>query len=176
MLELGRLLHSALTRSPGGNARHLKSKHPFVPAAQLVVHLTTTEVRLFGRITDGMRSCWRALRDSVLLSLTSAHTLLEWLFQEQHGSGLTAIALVSYVSAPAYANGVWLLLRIVSAAQRNGSLTMLIFAVQSMDLPKQHMAWRFWMTRQSNGFSKPAPRSGLQNLVQTMKKKNERMN
>jgi len=33
-VEPGQLLHSALTCSPGGNARHLKSTHPFVPVAQ----------------------------------------------------------------------------------------------------------------------------------------------
>jgi len=37
-------------------------------------------------------------------------TLLEWLFREQHGFGLTAFALVSSVSAP-YTNGVWSALR-----------------------------------------------------------------
>jgi len=65
-----------------GNARHLKSRYPFVhlcpPYDNSSVHLTTTtEVRRSGRTTDGMRSSWRALRDSVLLSLTSAPTLPE---------------------------------------------------------------------------------------------------
>jgi len=33
-MEPGHLLHSALTRPPSGNARRLKSRHPFVPAAR----------------------------------------------------------------------------------------------------------------------------------------------
>jgi len=37
-MEPGHLLHLALTRPSSANARHLKSRHPFVPTAQ---HLTT---------------------------------------------------------------------------------------------------------------------------------------
>jgi len=33
-MEPGHLLHSVLTCPPNGNALHLKSTHPFVPAAQ----------------------------------------------------------------------------------------------------------------------------------------------
>ena len=36
------------------------------------VHLRTTDVWRSGRITDGMRSCWRTLRYSILSSPTSA--------------------------------------------------------------------------------------------------------
>jgi len=43
---------------------------------------TTTEVRHSVRITDGRRSGWRALWDSILSSPTSALTFLEWPFQE----------------------------------------------------------------------------------------------
>jgi len=32
----GNLLHPALISSQGGNARHLKARHPIVPAAQLI--------------------------------------------------------------------------------------------------------------------------------------------
>jgi len=35
-MEPGHLLHSPLTCPPVGNAQHLKSRHPFVPAAQLI--------------------------------------------------------------------------------------------------------------------------------------------
>jgi len=35
-MEPGHLLHSALTRPSSANARRLKSRHPFVPAAQLI--------------------------------------------------------------------------------------------------------------------------------------------
>jgi len=36
-MEPGHLLHSALTCPPAGNARHLKSSHSFVTAAQLLI-------------------------------------------------------------------------------------------------------------------------------------------
>jgi len=72
------------------NARQLKSRHAFVPAPQLTVHLTTTTyVRQSGRITNGIRSGWITLRDSVLSSPTLAPTLPEWLCQEQQVHGLT---------------------------------------------------------------------------------------
>jgi len=48
---------------------------------------------------------------------------------------------------------------LVSVAQKNRPLTMLSFTVQSIDFLMECMAWRFWMTRQSNGCSTPAPRS-----------------
>jgi len=50
------------------------------------------------------------------------------------GSGLTTSAPVSDVSALACTYGVWLPLRPVSVAQRNGPLTTLFSNVQSIDL------------------------------------------
>jgi len=38
-------------------------------------------------------------------------------------------------------------------------MTTLSFAIQSIDLPVECMAWRFWTMRQTNGCSAPAPRS-----------------
>ena len=49
---------------------------------------------------SSMMRSGRTTRDPVLLSPTSAPTLLEWPCQEQRGSGLTT-------SAPACTNGVW---------------------------------------------------------------------
>jgi len=46
-----------------------------------------------------MWSGWTTLTNSILSSLTLTPTLLEWPCQEQRGSGLTASALVSDVSA-----------------------------------------------------------------------------
>ena len=64
-------------------------------------------------------------------------------------------------SAPAWKNEVWPLLRPVSVAQNNkpSASTMLSSNVQSIDLPVDCTAWRFWMMRQSNGCSTPARRS-----------------
>ena len=125
------------------------------------VHLTTTtDVRRFGQITDAVRNGWSALRDFALSSPTSASTLLEWPCRKQRRSGLTASALVSDISAPADTIGVgrlWLLLRLVSVAQRNRPLTMLSFNVQSIDLHTECTVWRYWMRRQSHGCSTPAP-------------------
>ena len=39
-MEPGHLLHSALTRPSSANARRLKSRHPFVPAAQHLIALS----------------------------------------------------------------------------------------------------------------------------------------
>ena len=61
-MEPGHLLHSALTRSAGGNARHLISRR-ICSRSKSSIHLTaTTEVRRCGRITDGVRSGCRAQR------------------------------------------------------------------------------------------------------------------
>ena len=58
--QTGHLLHSALTCPPHGNARHLKSRHPFVPTHNHPsVHLTApSEVRRSGKIIDGSRIGW----------------------------------------------------------------------------------------------------------------------
>jgi len=56
---------------------------------------------------------------------------------------LNRLAPVWKASAPVYTNGVWPLLRLVSAAQRNRPLTILAFNVQSIDLPVEHIALRF---------------------------------
>ena len=77
-MEPGHLLQSALTCPPGANARRLKSRHPFVPAAQLISSsATTTYVRRTGRTTNGRRSGWTTLRGPVLSSPTPAPTLSE---------------------------------------------------------------------------------------------------
>ena len=72
-MELGHLLHLALTRPSSANARRLKSRHPFVPAAQHLM-TTTTYVRGNGRITNGMRSGRTTPQDSALSSPTPAPT------------------------------------------------------------------------------------------------------
>jgi len=64
-MESGHLLHSALTYPSGGNARHLKSRHPFVPAAQQLISSSDNNRRWrSGWMTDGMQSDRRALRDT----------------------------------------------------------------------------------------------------------------
>ena len=108
-MEPGYLLHSPLTRPSSANARHLKSRHPFLPAAQHLTSISdkTTYVRRTGRITNGMRRGRTAPQDSAFSSPTPVTTLLEWPSQEEPGSGLTASAPVSDVSALVCTNGVW---------------------------------------------------------------------
>jgi len=57
-----------------------------------------------GQITDGVQSSWTSLPDYTFIPDIS--TLLEWPFQEQCGSGLTASIPVLDVSASAYTGGV----------------------------------------------------------------------
>ena len=83
----------------------------------------------------------------------------QWPSREEPGSGLTASAPVSDVSAPACTNGVWPPLRPVSVAQKNKPSTMSSSSVQSIDLPTDCTAWRFWAMKQPNGCSTPAPKS-----------------
>ena len=83
----------------------------------------------------------------------------EWPSQEEPRSSLTASAPVSDVSAPACTNGVWPPLRPVSVVQKNKPSTMLSSNVQSIDLPMECKAWRFWTMRQLNDCSTSAPRS-----------------
>jgi len=83
----------------------------------------------------------------------------EWPSQQESGSGVGTSAPVLDVSAAACTNGVWPPLRPVSVAQKNKPSTMLSSNVQSIDLPMDYMAWRFWTMRQQNGCSTHAPRS-----------------
>ena len=101
------------------------------------------------------------IRLRIFIPNTGTHPPPEWPSQEEPGSGLTTSAPVSDVSAPACTNGVWPPLRPVSVAQKNKPSTMLSSNVQSIDLPMDCMAWRFWTMRQLNGCSTPAPRSSV---------------
>ena len=148
--EAGSLLHSALTCTSSANARRLKSRHPFVPAAQHLISLSDNNNIRAGQWADCQ---W----DAEFSSPTPAPP--EWPIQEELGSRLTTSAPVSDVSAPACANGVWPPLRPMSVAQKNKPSTMLFSKVQSIDLPMDCMAWRCWTMRQLNGCSTPAPRS-----------------
>jgi len=157
-MEPGRLLHSTVTSTPSGNAQRLKSRHPFVPAAQLISS-SDSRVRRSGRITDGMRSDWTTLRlrGSVLSSPEPTH--LESPLQEQCGSGSTAS--VSDVSAPACTSEVLPSMRPVSVT-KNQPPTMSSSNVQCIDPLMDCTPWRFWTMRQLNGWStSPAATGGF---------------
>jgi len=69
-MEPGHLLHSALTCLPSGNSRHLKSRHPFVLAAQQLISTSDDTSRSAVLCADHRWNAesWRALQDSVLSS------------------------------------------------------------------------------------------------------------
>ena len=172
-MELGHLLHSALTCLSSAYARRLKSRHPFVPAAQLITSSDNNNIR---------ETLWVDLAEW-LEYITRLHTFipdtgthpLKWPFQEQLGSDLIASTPVSGVSAPAYKNGVWPHLWSVSVALKNKLTTMLSTNVQSIDLIMDWTACRFWMMRQSNGCSTSTPRSSAaKQLIATTRSNDEK--
>jgi len=118
-MERGHLLHSALTRPSSANARRLKSRHLFVPAAQHLIRcMTATYVRRCGRITNGMRS-GRTAHKTPHFHPRHRHPPPGMTLPRSAGSGLTVSAPVSDVSAPVCTNGAWPPLRSVSVAQKN---------------------------------------------------------
>jgi len=123
---------SVPTRSLGRNAQHLKSRDPFVPAAQQLISSSDINNRSAVLWADHQ---WNAewlestARLCNFISDIGIH-LLEWPCQEQHGFRLTASTPVSDVFSPAPTKRVWPLLQLVSVAQRNRPLTMLSFTVQ----------------------------------------------
>ena len=78
-MKPGNLLHSALTCLPiGMNGVSNRDPHLCPPHNSSSIHLTTTsKVRPSWGMTDGMRSGWTTLRDSVLSFPTPASTLLQ---------------------------------------------------------------------------------------------------
>ena len=102
-MEPGHMLHSALTRPSSANVRRLKSRQAIVPAAQHLISLSDNSNIGAAHWADYQ---WNAeWTDSAtilrIISPTPAPTPLESPSQEELGSGLTASALVSNVSAPA---------------------------------------------------------------------------
>jgi len=160
-MEPRHLLHSAFTRP--SSAMHGASNrdiHLCPPHNNSSVYLTK-HVRRTGRITNGMRSGRTTLQDTALSSPTPAPTPSEWPSQEQSGSGLTASALLSDVSAPACTNGVWLPLRPVSVASKNKPSISLSSNVQSTYGRPPHGLHGLTVLDDeiSNGCSTLAPRS-----------------
>ena len=154
-MEPRHLLHLALTCPSSANAWRLKSRHPFVLAAQQLISLSDNTMCAV-HWANHQWNVETTPQDSAFSSL--APTRSEWPSQEEPGSGLAASAAVLDVSAPACANGVWPSLWPVSVAQKNKPSTMLSSNVQSINL-MDCTAWQIWMVRQSHGCSTPAPRS-----------------
>jgi len=79
---------------------------------------------------------------------TDISTHLEWPFQEQRGFGITALAPVSGISAPACTNGLWPFLGPVGVAQKNNPSTMFSSNVKPIEFPVDCTASRVSMMRQ----------------------------
>jgi len=117
-MEPGHLLHSALTHPSSADARRLKSRHPFVPAAQQLISSSDNNNICVAHWADHH---WNADPQDSEFSFP-APIPLEQPSQEEHGSGLTASAAVSGISAPVCINGLQLPLRPVSVVQNWSSL------------------------------------------------------
>jgi len=171
-MEPGHLLQSALTRPSmllhGASNRYT---YLYLPHSNSSASLTTTYVRRSEQIINGTQIGQKTSQDSALYFQTPVHTP-EWPLLQEPVSGLTAYASVSDVSAPASTNGVCTFLRPVSVTQKNKPSTMLSSNIQSIDLPMDCTAWRFWAMRQPNGCSTHAPKSNaakqwIKELAQT---------
>jgi len=141
-MEPGHLLHSALTRPSGAAARRLKSRHPFVPAAQQLISFYDTNNICAAQVADHKWNAeWadnpKRLRTSI--PDTGTHTPGMTLTRRAWVR-LTASSPVSDVSAPACTNGVWPPLRPVSVAQKNKPSTMSSSNVQSINPPTDYTA------------------------------------
>ena len=110
----GHLLYSALTCPSSGNVRRLKSKHPIIPAAQLIS--SSDDNRSAALWADHRWNNYGVVGEHYetphFHPQTPAATLLEWPSPEQLVSGWIASAPVS-VSAPAHTKGVRPLLQLV---------------------------------------------------------------
>ena len=125
-----------------------KSRHPFAPAAQQLISSSDNNIRAAQWADHQWNVEWadNPTRLRTLILDTGTHPP-EWSFQEEPESGLTASAPASDVSAPACTDGIWPPLRPVSVAQKNKLSTVLSSNVQSIDLPTDYTAWRFWTMR-----------------------------
>jgi len=90
-MDLGHLLHSTLTRPSSADARRLKSRHPFVPAAQqLISSPDNNNIRAAQWADYQWNAGWldNTTRLRIFFPDTGTHPP-EWPSQEQPGSRLT---------------------------------------------------------------------------------------
>jgi len=171
----GHLFHSTLTHPSSANAQRLKSRHPFVLAAQ---HLMSS--------SDKSNMCGAVGRSPMECGVDrQPHKTPHFHPRHQHPPPRMTLLRIAWVwlnclrtgvrhSAPACTNGVGPPLQPVSVVQKNKPSTMLSSNVQSIDLPVNCMAWWFWMMRQSNGCSTPALRPSVaKQVVSTTSSKEE---
>ena len=121
------------------------------------------------------RSGWQPYETPYFHSRQRNPKFSEWTSQEQPGSGSTASALVSDISAPSCTNGRWPLQRPVSVVQKNKPSSMLSSNIRSINLLMDWTTRWFWTMRQSICCSTPVSRSSkikqcIEELDQTTKK------
>ena len=140
-MEPGHLLHSALTRPSSAAARRLKSRHPFVPAAQQLIRFSDNNNIRAAQWADHQ---WNAEWAD---NPTRLRTLIPDTGTHKPGMTLPKRALVRLNRLrtgvgrydPASTNGVWSPLRPVSVVQNKPS-TMSSSTVQSIDPPTDYTA------------------------------------
>ena len=158
--------------APSWNARHRKSRHPFIPPAQQFIWQQKQQTYSApGKLP-------------VECGVTGQYYKTPY-FHPRHrhqpflngpAKNILGSAPVSDVSAPFCTNGVWPLLRIVSGAQRYGPFTKLSFIVRSIHLimwsarPDGTGWWSIQMAAQHLPRDPEQPSSGLKELTQTTKK------
>jgi len=108
-MESGHLLQSALTRPLSANARRLISRHPFVPATKHLISLSdNNNIRAAHWADYQWNAEWTDSSTRLRTFIPNTGTNPPGItLQEEPGSGLSASAPVSDVSAPACTNGIW---------------------------------------------------------------------
>jgi len=133
-MEPGHLFHSALTCPPSANARRLKSRHPFVPAAQQLISSSDNNIRAALWADHRWNGEWldNTTRLCTFISNTSTHP-----------PGMT-LSRTAWVRLDCLHTGVgrfrsclhkWDTASSVSVAQKNKPPNMLSSNVQSIDFP-----------------------------------------
>jgi len=118
----------------GGNTGHLKSRYPFLPAAQQLINLSYDNKRCVALWTDHR---WTVER---LENTTKRRTFIPypspWNSPAKNSVGPVQPFLHRCQTFPLmFAQMIWSLLRPVSVAKKIKLLTMLSSNVQSIDLP-----------------------------------------
>jgi len=159
-MEPGHPLHSALTRPSSANSRRLKSRHPFVPAAQQLICLSdNNNIRAAQWADHQWNAEWadNPTRLRTLIPDTGTHTPAmtlprrAWVRLNHLCTGVGRFHSCLYKWGMASCAAL-------SVAQNKPS-TMSSSNVQSIDLSMDCTAWRFWTMRQLNGCSTPASKS-----------------
>ena len=155
-LQLLHLLHSALTRPSGATAQRLKSRYPFVPAAQQLISFSNN-VRAAQWADHQWKAEWAdnptKLRTSVPDTGTNTPGMTfprrAWVrlnrFRTVVGRFRSCLYKWGMASSAAYECGT------------EQTVNHVVLHCPIHQTPMDYRAWRFWTMRQPNGCSTPAP-------------------